>query len=306
MTIVKTQSAAEASAASDLSPALTQRLADYLKAASGQTVDVGKLYLIESKLKPLMRREGLTSFKALIDSVERNRRSRLADAVTQAMTINETHFFRDGAPFDVFRAALPEFKRRATQDRTLRIWSAACSTGQEIYSIAMVIEELSSLFAGWRIELVGTDISEAVIHKAASGIYSQFEVQRGLPAPLLPKYFERSGDDCSVVERIRKRVRFQKLNLLEDFTSLGRFNFVFCRNVLFYFEQSTRAQILDRIAGILQPEGLLVLGTSEALSGLASGFRPKDPGSCLLRYNGGSAAPPSSATVAPTRCAAPR
>lgn len=294
--------AGKATAETAHSQLLVQRLAKHLKCASGYCVDYDKLYLIENKLRPIMRAEGMSSLAALVAAVEQDRSSRLADAVAQAMTINETHFFRDRTPFDALRSALTAMARGRPEDRFLRIWSAASSTGQELYSIAMVIEELGPLLGGWRIELVGTDLSEAVVQKAANGRYSQFEVQRGLPAPLLIKYFDKQGEEWVIKQRVRDRVRFKRHNLLHDFASLGRFNFVFCRNVLFYFEPETRNQILKRIAQSLSPDGCLVLGSSEALTGLAAGYRVSSLGSGFMCWGPEKPAQPlhSPAAVAAT------
>lgn len=269
------------SASSDLTPLLVRRLSDFLKAASGLTVEADKNYLLESRLRPIMQREGLGGFKDLVEAIERNRGSRLAESVVQAMTINETHFFRDRLPFDALREALPVLALRRAQERTLRIWSSACSTGQELYSMAIVIEEMSRLFGGWQIEFVGTDLSDNVLVKARKGAYSQFEVQRGLPTPLLLKYFERIGDEWIITERIRKKARFQKANLLGDVNQLGRFDIVFCRNVLFYFEPPTRVSILGRIAQVMRPDGYLALGAAEGMTALAAGFRPSGVGSAF-------------------------
>lgn len=267
---------AAAKPAGDITPAVIHRLSSYLKSVSGICIEADKTYLVESKLKPILQREKLQSYADLIDAIEKNKKSRLADEVVQAMTINETHFFRDRTPFDTLKELLPGVLLRKAQDRRLRIWSAACSTGQELYSIAIVLEELGSALAGWRVELIGTDISEAVVSKARKGTYSQFEVQRGLSTQLLLKYFERIGDEWVIAERIRKRATFQCGNLIEDLPN-DKFDIVFCRNVLFYFEPGTRSRILQKIAAAMNPHGYLVLGGSEAMTALAAGFRPESP-----------------------------
>ena len=267
--------------ASDLTPMLARRLAAHLKGVSGVCIEVDKSYLLESKLRPIMQREGIAGFADLLNMIEANRNSRIADQVVQAMTINETHFFRDRIPFDTLRDSLPSLALRRVQDRSLRVWSAACSTGQELYSVAMLIEEQQRLFSGWRVDLVGTDISDAVVAKAKKGNYTQFEVQRGLPVPFLLKYFERQRDEWQVVEQLRRNVTFKQVNLLANFSDLGRFDIIFCRNVLFYFEPAERIRVLTRMGQLLRPDGYLVLGSSEAMTALSAGFRPSAPGSCF-------------------------
>jgi len=283
---------------SDLTPALVARLAKYLKGTSGVCVEPDKQYLIESKLRPVLQKERLKSFGELIDAIERNPASRLAEQVTQVMTINETHFFRDRLPFDTLKEVLPALALRRAPERALRVWSAACSTGQELYSIAMTIEEQASLFHGWRIDLVGTDISDAVVRKAKKGAYSQFEVQRGLPTAMLLKYFEREGDEWVVSQRLRKHANFHRANLI-DGPVMGPFDIVFCRNVLFYFEPATRLRILSRIAAAMRLDGYLVLGGSEAMTALAGGFRQSTPGSCY--YVRAPAAAMASSPIAAAR-----
>lgn len=291
------QKAAQRQAPSDLTPALVARLAKYLKGTSGVCIEADKQYLIESKLRPILQKERMKSFGELVDAIEQNRTSRLAEQVTQVMTINETHFFRDRVPFDTLAELLPPLALRRVQERTLRVWSAACSTGQELYSIAMTIEEQASLFHNWKVELIGTDISDAVVAKAKKGCYSQFEVQRGLPTAMLLKYFERDGDEWSVNSRIRKRTNFQRANLI-DGPVMGMFDIVFCRNVLFYFEPATRLRILSRIADALRPDGYLVLGSSEAMTALAAGFRQSSPGSCYYTRSQAGAASKGTAQAA--------
>lgn len=278
--------AAAAPAAADLTPLVIQRLAAFLKQASGVQIDSSKGYLIESKLRPLLKREGLASFTSLIDILERGTRPALSSDVIQSMTINETHFFRDRIPFQSLRSVVPDLAQRNRQTRSLRIWSAACSTGQEIYSIAMMLDELAGCLAGYTVELIATDISNDVIRKAAKGAFNQFEVQRGLPSPLLLKHFIRQGEDWIISERIRRMVRFKQQNLLGDFAALGRFDVVLCRNVLIYFDPPTRTSILERIGRQMNPEGVLVVGSSESMAGLAAGYASDERAAGLLRYVG--------------------
>jgi chemotaxis protein methyltransferase CheR len=195
--------------------------------------------------------------------------------VVEAMTTNESSFFRDLKPFDQLRDfVLPELmKGRGGGKRTLRIWSAACSSGQEPYSLAMLLSEHKERLAGWQIEIVATDLSTEILEKAQTGIYTQFEVQRGLPIQLLVKYFHQEGERWRIDPAIAAMVRFRSLNLLEDFTHLGRFDVVFLRNVLIYFDQPTKTAVLDRMSRILNPDGFLYLGGAETIIGITEKFQ---------------------------------
>ena len=194
-----------------------------------------------------------------------------ADALTaevvEAMTTNETFFFRDKLPFDHLKeAVLPALAQARAARRSLRIWCAASSTGQEPYSIAMCLKEAGKLLAGWRTEIVATDLSLAVLEKSKAGIFSQFEVQRGLPIQMLMKYFTQNGELWQLSAEIRGMVQHRQLNLLQDFSHLGTFDIIFCRNVLIYFDQATKANIFERIARMLEPDGVLALGAANPWS----------------------------------------
>lgn len=256
----------------DLSAPIMQRFAAYLARTSGMQFDASKTYLVDNKLSALVAKNRLSSFAELADKVESGAFPDLSSEVVQAMTINETHFFRDRVPFQSLAAALPEFARTIRQTRPLRIWSAACSTGQEIYSIAMTLEQETSKLAGLRTELLATDISKAVIAKAITGEFSRFEVERGLTPHHVERFFRKVGDDWRIDDRLRHKVSFRRQNLLEDFSHLGLFDVVFCRNVLIYFNDETRRSILRRIAGQLRPDGLLILGSAETMLGYTCGF----------------------------------
>ena len=191
------------------------------------------------------------------------------------MTTNESFFFRDTQPFEQFRAhTLPQLLEARRDGRRIRIWSAACSTGQEPYSIAMILKEEAAKVAGWRIEIVATDLSREVLEKAKVGIYSQFEVQRGLPIQYLMKYFKQVDEMWQIDPAIRAMVTFRQHNLLHGTGALGRFDVVFCRNVLIYFDQATKRRILDDIARVLPPDGYLYLGGAETVLGVSEKFRP--------------------------------
>ena len=245
-----------------------------LKERSGLVLSADKQYLVESRLLPVARRAGLGSLGELVATLKRDNADALMTAVVEAMTTNETFFFRDRAPFDNFRAkVLPALQSARRTSRAIRIWCAATSTGQEPYSLAMALSEMASDIAGWRIDLIATDLSNGVLEKARQGIYSQFEVQRGLPIQLLIKYFTRIGDMWQIAPEIRAMVKYQQLNLLSDFSHLGVFDLIFCRNVLIYFDQGTKTDLLNRLARVIAGDGYLVLGAAETVVGLTDGFK---------------------------------
>jgi chemotaxis protein methyltransferase CheR len=246
-------------------------LCAYLRRASGLVLDNDKRYLVESRVAPIVRREGFSGLTELVRAIERGHHPGLAEEVVQAMTINETYFFRDKLPFDKLREfLLPEVLAARTTRRALRIWCAASSTGQEPYSIAMILEDFAQRLVGWRVEIVATDISEAVLAKARAGIYSQFEVQRGMTTAQLLRFFTQVRNDWQLKPAIRSRISFRQFNLLDDFSMLGRFDIVFCRNVLIYFEPDRKADILNRMTRLLADDGVIVLGASESVLGLST------------------------------------
>ena len=245
-----------------------------LKERSGLVLSADKQYLVESRLLPVARKMGLGSLGNLVATLKDGNAGPLMTMVVEAMTINETYFFRDKTPFDNFRSTvLPALLAARRSPRTIRIWCAASSTGQEPYSLAIALKEMAGDVAGWRIELIATDLSNEVLEKARQGIYSQFEVQRGLPIQLLIKYFSQVGDMWQIAPEIRAMVRYQQLNLLADFSHLGVFDLVFCRNVLIYFDQEKKIDLLDRLRPITARDGYLVLGAAETVMGLTDGFR---------------------------------
>jgi chemotaxis protein methyltransferase CheR len=191
------------------------------------------------------------------------------------MTTNETFFFRDKVPFDHFRQTImPEILKTRAARKTIRIWCAAGSTGQEPYSLAMCLKEASAALSGWRIEILATDLSQEVLEKSRAGIYSQFEVQRGLPIQMLVKYFKQIGELWQINADIRAMVQHRQLNLLHDFAQLGHFDVIFCRNVLIYFDQETKTNIFGRLARTIESDGFLVLGAAETVVGLTEAFKP--------------------------------
>jgi len=252
-------------------------LRGFLKTRSGLALTPEKRYLVESRLSPVCRRFELGTLSGLVSALKAGRNLALETAVVEAMTTNETFFFRDKGPFDLFKGILlPRYLAARASTRRLRIWCAAASTGQEPYSLAMILNEASSQLAGWRVEIVATDISSEVLEKAKAGLYNQFEVQRGLPIQLLVKYFKQNGDHWEISPQIRAMVDYRPLNLIKDFGHLGTFDIVYCRNVLIYFDKPTKTDVLQRLANAMAPDGVLLLGAAETVIGLTEALAP-DP-----------------------------
>jgi chemotaxis protein methyltransferase CheR len=250
-------------------------VARMLKERSGLVIGRDKAYLLESRLMPLARKRGLKSLEDLVTTMRSSRDEGLMRDVTEAMTTNESFFFRDIKPFDQFRdVVLPQMMQLRASKRQIRIWSAACSSGQEAYSLAMMLRENAAKLAGWRIEIVGTDISIEMLEKAKAGLYSQFEVQRGLPIQLLVKYFQKKDESWQIDSALRAMVQFREYNLLHDLRQLGQFDIVFCRNVLIYFDQGTKGRVLDSISRQMPDDGILYLGGAETVLGISDRFRP--------------------------------
>jgi chemotaxis protein methyltransferase CheR len=272
-------------------------LRKFLKERSGLDLSADKTYLVESRLLPLARKAGLAAIPDLVQKIK-NGDTKLATNVVEAMTTNETFFFRDKIPFDHLRdTILPGLIQARAARKSLRIWSAASSTGQEPYSIAMCLKEMGASLAGWRIEIVATDLSQEVLEKSKAGVYSQFEVQRGLPIQLLVKYFTQSGDIWQLNADVRSMVQFRQLNLLQDFSHVGTFDVIFCRNVLIYFDQDTKAVIFDRLAKSLEADGMLLLGAAESVVGITDAFRPVADRRGLYQINPVRGARPSGAPL---------
>jgi chemotaxis protein methyltransferase CheR len=265
-----------------------------LKERSGLDLSADKQYLVESRLMPLARKAGLSGIPDLVQKMKGGAEA-LTTEVVEAMTTNETFFFRDKVPYDHLRdTILPALLQSRASRRSLRIWSAACSTGQEPYSIAMCLKEKAPQLAGWRVEIVGTDLSQEVLEKSRAGIYSQFEVQRGLPIQLLVKHFTQIGELWQLNTDIRSMVQYRQLNLLQDFAGLGRFDVIFCRNVLIYFDQDTKINIFERMSKLIEPDGMLMLGAAESVVGITNAFRPYPDKRGLYQPNpdrGGARAP---------------
>ena len=256
-----------------MTPSDIEFICGIVRQRSGLVLTPDKGYLLESRLAPLARREGFDSIEAMARSLRTRRDERLADLITEAMTTNETFFFRDKTPFEHFTEhMLPELLKTRTSGAAIRIWCAACSSGQEPYSLAMLIDEMAPKLAGRRVEIVGTDISPQVLEKAKAGVYSQFEVQRGLPVKYLVKHFEQQAETWRVKPELKRGVSFRTHNLLEDFRGLGAFDIVYCRNVLIYFDTDTKKDVLGRIAAQTAKDGFLVLGAAETVMSLSQEF----------------------------------
>jgi len=242
--------------------------------AAGLILEEGKEYLVETRLGPLAQREGFASLDAFIATLRMQPKTGAQrKAAVEAMTINETSFFRDIRPFDALRqTVIPEAIARNAATRQLNIWSAACSSGQEPYSLAMLLREHFPQLSGWTVRIFATDLSEEMLKRASSGRFGQLEVNRGLPAPLLIKYFQRTGLEWTVREELRKMVQFMPANLAGDWPSLPRMDVVLVRNVMIYFDLETKKRILARMRGLLRQGGALFLGAAETTLNLDVAF----------------------------------
>lgn len=241
-----------------------QFMQQMLRQRSGIVLEPGKEYLLETRLLPVVRMEKLESIPQLIAKLRQPGSESLAKLVIEAMTTNETSFFRDYHPFETLRTQiLPELVSKRGAERRLNIWCAAASTGQEPYSLAMIVKEIGGSLASWSVEILATDLSDDVLERAREGLFSQLEVNRGLPAPMLVKYFQQDGLSWRLKPEIRQMVTFRKLNLLEPFSQLPAMDLVLIRNVLIYFDFPTKQDILGRIGRVLKPDGYLFLGGAE-------------------------------------------
>ena len=247
----------------------------FLRDASGLALDEDKRYLMEDRLKPLLRNAKLSGLDDLIPLLQADARSDFARSVAEALTINETSFFRDRALFKTFADfLLPKLIAARANRRRLRIWCAGCSTGQEPYSLAMMIDERMRQLSGWQVEILATDLSRPILEVARRGRYSQFEVQRGLPVTLLLRYFSRVGETWQICDYLQSKVAFSPLNLMENFEDLGRFDVIFCRNVLIYFDATTKARVLGSLSDALMEDGVLALGGAERIGTLCATLKP--------------------------------
>ncbi|MCJ7422252.1 CheR family methyltransferase [Sphingomicrobium astaxanthinifaciens] len=271
-----------------ISDSSSRILAGLLEARTGQQLTMSRRWRIETALSGLMRQRKIASIDELITLLVMNRDARLSDEVIEALLNNETYFFRDRAPFDMLqRELLPAVRNARLAERKLAIWSAGCSTGQEAYSIAMMIAEDPLAWAGWEIEIVGTDVSRTVTDRAREGIFTHFEVQRGLGIQQTIRWFEERGDQWAVVDQIRDMVRFEARNLFDAPPRPGQFDLILCRNVLLYFCNAKRRDAFDRMASALKPDGGLLLGAGETVIGQTERFAADRSMRGIYRLAGG-------------------
>ncbi len=254
----------------------------YIHELTGIQIEPTKTYLVESRLGGLMAEHGCKTFADLYRKAKADVKKTIERKVIDLITTNETCFFRDTAPFEMLKyKIIPELidKRAASSKRgwptAIRIWSAGCSTGQEVYSIAIALKELLRDLNSYRIKVLGTDISGDALNRASRGIYSALEVQRGLSCKQLAEHFVQEGDCWRIKDEIRAMVFFKRMSLLDPFSSLGSYDIVFCRNVSIYFKLEDRRNLFDKIADVLEPDGYLIIGSTESLTGIHPQFQPK-------------------------------
>jgi chemotaxis protein methyltransferase CheR len=257
-------------------------LSKYIYGISGIHIEPTKAYLIETRLSKMIEQEKCQSYGELFYKAKADTSRNLEKKIVDAITTNETLFFRDTSPFELLKhKILPEVFDKKSESgnggfsQQIRIWSAACSTGQEIYSIAMVIKELLGDVSRFNLHLLGTDISDAAVKQASRGIYNKFEIERGLPRDQLQRYFAASGGNWKIRDEIRSMAVFKKFNLMGPLSSLGRFSIIFCRNVAIYFTLEDRKKLFNKLADCLEPDGYLVIGSTESLTGVCPRFVPK-------------------------------
>jgi chemotaxis protein methyltransferase CheR len=247
----------------------------YIYALSGICVDAAKTYLLETRLGKLLESNNCDSYGALYQAARLDGSKKLEKQIIDAITTNETLFFRDTSPFELLKhKIIPEvIDRQAKKNSSggatpIRIWSAACSTGQEVISIAITLKEILGSVSPYSIRLLGTDLSDEAIQKASMGVYNKFEIERGLSRERLQRYFTAQGENWKIKDEIRSMASFQKLNLMQPFQNLGKFDVILCRNVAIYFTQDDRKDLFDRIASVLNPGGFLIIGATESLTGI--------------------------------------
>ncbi len=246
-----------------------------LYAKSGYVITIDKAYLLESRLAPVIKKHGIATMDALTAKLRTSPPTALVDDIVDAMTTNETMFFRDQKPFDKFRDVIvPNIIKAKGAGCTIRIWSAACSSGQEPYCLAMLMKENALKWAGVKFEILATDLSREILDQARAGKYSQFEVQRGMPIMMLVKYFNQTGETWTIKDDIKSMVQYKQFNLLDAMEQFGTFDIIFCRNVLIYFDQATKGKILEKMAKRIQKHGYLLMGGAETVLGITQSFKP--------------------------------
>ena len=262
-----------------IKPDEIQLFAKYIYGVSGINIEASKAYLIETRLGRILESENCSSYSEFYHKIKADGTRVLEKKVVDAITTNETLFFRDANPFELLKhKILPEvIDRRASKSFSapIRIWSAACSTGQEVFSIAIILKELLGAINRYNIKLLGTDLSDAAIKQASYGSFNKFEIERGLPRECLQAYFTSNGASWKIKDEIRSMATFQKLNLMHPFSALGKFDIIFCRNVAIYFTLEDRKKLFHKIADALEPDGYLIIGSTESLTGVCPRFVPK-------------------------------
>lgn len=259
-------------------------IADLLANRTGQELTEARLWRVPSALASIFRERGISNVDQLVCLLANPGEHRLANEVVEALLNNETYFFRDHAYFATLaHTVLPDLARERTATRRLSIWSAGCSTGQETLSLAMMFAEQPARWAGWQIDILGTDVSGKAIATARTGLYTQFEIQRGISVAQMLNFFSETPGGWQASDRIRSLTRFQQHNVLDAVPAPGRFDLVLCRNVLLYFDVATRQRVFDRLAGSLNPDGWLMLGAGETVVGQTERFEPANCGSALYR-----------------------
>ena len=257
----------------EVSDGACRLLAGLLEQRTGQQLTISRRWRIETALKGLMRSRGIGTLDALIAALVGGALLRLADEVVEALLNNETYFFRDRAPFDLLReSVLPAIRETRAATRRISIWCAGVSTGQEAYSLAMTIAEDRDRWLGWKVEILGTDVSQAAIDRARAGVYSQFEVQRGLPITRMVRWFEQHGEEWRIAKSLARDVRFQAHSILEPPPRPGTFDLILCRNLMLYFTADVRRQAFSRLAEGIAPDGMLMLGAGETVIGQTDRF----------------------------------
>lgn len=258
-----------------------------MRERSGLVLTTDKAYLVKSRLEPVAREERLADVGALLERLRKGAPEALVQRCVDALATHESYFFRDTSPFEQLAArVLPELIRARESVRTLRIWCAACSSGQEPYSVAMVLQEMSHKLAGWKLEILATDMSQPILAKAKAGLYSEFEVKRGLSTPRLNRWFKPDGQAWRVSPALQDMVQFRTHNLLRGAAGLGMFDVVFCRNVLIYFDVENKRRILDGLASALAPDGTLILGAAETVLGVSAALEGTPGARGLYRHSG--------------------
>jgi chemotaxis protein methyltransferase CheR len=257
---------------------MTEQDFDYvrrlLQERSAVVLDQGKEYLVESRLAPLVRQHNLSSISDLVNKLRHAPLNGLHTEVVEAMVTTETSFFRDHHPFETLRkTVVPELIERRKNERRLNVWCAACSTGQEPYSVALLLREHFPELASWNVQLLATDLSRDVLNRAREGRYNQIEINRGLPAALLVKRFQQHGTGWQINADVRAMINFRELNLAAAWPALPRMDLVLLRNVMIYFEDETKKAILGKLARLLQPDGYLILGGAETTYNLDNSYR---------------------------------